>query len=176
MQWNDRRKGPTKYYTYATFAEQIGPAPCATQNYKPTWTTAEDDHDGLYSFKKWFLKFRNDPTEMQFVDACFEGDLRHWETFKSSQHIKPIYDRIKKEAEQRLLADIMGKIMETAMDDTNKSQMVALKYMVDRYSKMDSSYNLTGVRGRPKKADIEKAAKELAEEDRALAEDLKRIS
>ena len=30
--------------------------------------------------------------------------------------------------------------------------------------------------GRPKKADIEKAAKEMAEEDRALADDLKRIS
>ena len=64
----------------------------------------------------------------------------------------------------------MCKIVETAMDDNNKSQMVALKYLADRGGK------LTGVgRGRPKKADIDKAAREIAEEDKATADDLKRI-
>ena len=139
-----------------------------------TWTVADEDHDGLYSFKAWFLKFRNDPTETRFVDECFEGDFKHWEAFKNSKYIKPIYENIKKEANQRNLADVMGKIMDTAMDDNNKSQMVALKYLVDKYSK--EAGEPSAGRGRPKKADIEKAAKEIAEEDKALAEDLKRIS
>lgn len=173
MKWNDYRRSTTKYVTNGAIADLVAPGVTPKEDYKPTWTMAEEDHDGLYSFKKWFLKYRSDPTETEFVDNCFEGDFRHWEVFKNSQHIKPIYERIKKEATQRNLADVMQKIMNTAMDDNNKSQMVALKYLVDKYSKDAGEPSAT--RGRPKKADIEKAAKEIAEEDKATAEDLKRI-
>jgi hypothetical protein len=170
MKWNDYRRKNRKYVTNGAFAECIGEGFVPIEGYKPTWTLEDEDHDGLYSFKKWFLKFYRDPTETRFVDECFEGDLKHWENFKSSRLIKPVYENIKAEAEQRLLRDVMCKIVETAMDDNNKSQMVALKYLADRGGK------LTGVgRGRPKKADIDKAAREIAEEDKATADDLKRI-
>lgn len=174
MKWNDYRRKAVKYVTNGAIADLVAPGVVPMEDYKPTWTVADEDHDGLYSFKAWFLKFRNDPTETRFVDECFEGDFKHWEAFKNSKYIKPIYENIKKEANQRNLADVMGKIMDTAMDDNNKSQMVALKYLVDRYSK-EAGEPGTG-RGRPKKADVERAAKEIAEEDKALAEDLKRIS
>lgn len=173
MKWNDYRRQNRRYVTGGSFAEALGPGSFPLEGYKPTWTIAEEDHDGLYSFKKWFLKFYKDPTEIKFVDECFEGDLRHWENFKSARYIKDIYALLKTEAEQRLLRDIMGKIMETAMDDNNKSQMVALKYLADRGAKLtgDSSSS----RGRPKKADVEKAAREIAQEDKEAAADLKRI-
>lgn len=174
MKWNDYRRKAVKYVTNGSIADLVAPGVVPMEGYKPTWTVAEEDHDGLYSLKKWFLKYKSDPTETQFVDECFEGDFRHWEAFKNSQYIKPIYERIKKEATQRNLADVMQKITTIALDDNNKSQMVALKYLVDKYSK-ETGEPSTG-RGRPKKADVERAAKEIAEEDKALAEDLKRIS
>lgn len=174
MKWNDYRRKAVKYVTNGAIADLVAPGVSPMEGYNPTWTIADEDHDGLYSLKKWFLKYRKDPTETKFVDECFEGDFKHWEAFKNSTFIKPIYERLKKEANQRNLAEIMQKITETAMDDNNKSQMVALKYLVDRYSK-ESGEPGAG-RGRPKKADIEKAAKEMAEEDKALADDLKRIS
>ena len=174
MKWNDYRIKSIKYVTNSSFADLSCPGTKLDDSYKPTWTVADEDHDGLYSFKKWFLKFKEDPTEIKFVDACFEGDYRHWEAFKSSQYIRPIYERVKKEAEKRLLADVMQKLYSAAMDDNNKSQMVALKFLVDRGQKL--SDDEPKGRGRPKKADIDKAAREIAEEDKALAEDLKRIS
>lgn len=173
MKWNDYRRKAVKYVTNGAIADLVAPGVVALEGYHPTWTVADEDHDGLYSLKKWFLKFKSDPTETKFVDECFEGDFRHWEAFKNSQYIRPIYERIKKEATQRNLADIIQKITDTAMDDNNKSQMVALKYLVEKYSK-DIGEPSAG-RGRPKKADIDKAAKEIAEEDKAAAEDLKRI-
>ena len=173
MKWNDYRRKAVKYVTNASIADLVAPGVTSMEGYNPTWTVADEDHDGLYSLKKWFLKYKNDPTETQFVDECFEGDFRHWETFKNSQHIKPIYERIKKEAERRLLADVMQKIYTNAMDDNNKSQMVALKFLVERGQKLCDTE--PAGKGRPKKADIEKAAKEIAEQDKAAEEDLKRI-
>lgn len=170
MKWNDYRRQSRKYVTNGAFAECVGDGYRPIEGYKPTWTLEDNDHDGLYSFKKWFLKFYKDPTETKFVDECFEGDFKHWETFKNSSIIKPIYANIKAEAEQRLLRDVMDKIIETAMDDNNKSQMVALKYLADRGAK-----NTVSTRGRPKKTDIDRAAREIAEEDKAAAADLKRI-
>ena len=120
------------------------------------------------------MKYKNDPTETKFVDECFEGDFKHWNIFKTSTYIQPIYERIKKEAEQRLLADVMSKIVDTAMDDNNKSQMVALKFLVDRGQKITIEDKPS--RGRPKKGDIALAAREIAQEEKDAAEDLKRIS
>ena len=173
IKWNDHRRGTRRYITQSAFADWLGDGDLKMPNYKPTWTIADEDHDGLYSFKKWFLKYYRDPTETQFVDACFEGDLRHWNIFKNTKTIKVYYEEAKREAEQRLLKDIMSKIVETAMDDNNKSQMVALKYLAERGAKILEADAPT--RGRPKKADVEKAAREIAEEDKAAAADLKRI-
>ena len=173
MKWNDYRIKNIKYVTNSSFADFNRPGSRLEEDYNPTWTVEDEDHDGLYSFKKWYMKYRKDPTETKFVDECFEGDFKHWEAFKHGVYIKPFYERIRREAMQRNLADVMQKIEATAMDDSNKSQMVALKYLVDRYSKYDE--DAAPKRGRPKKADIDKAAREIAEEDKATADDLKRI-
>ena len=80
---------------------------------------------------------------------------------------------MKKEAEARLLQDVMSKIVEVAMDTSNKSSMTALKYLADRGNKLEEG-GKSG-KGRPKKDDIAKAAREIAEEDKDLMKDLARI-
>nr|DAT84274.1 MAG TPA: hypothetical protein [Caudoviricetes sp.] len=170
MKWNDVRK-TNKYILWSSFADL--PETSVT-NYKPTWTIEEEDHDGLYSFHKWFLMFYKDPTEVEFVKNCFEGDFRHWEAFKKAKYIRDLYVRYKKEAEQRLLADTMNKIITIAMDTDNKSCMSALKYLADRGSKILGDAPDKG--GRPKKSDIEAAARDLAREDKELLKDWERIN
>lgn len=172
FKWNDYRKN-VKYVTRASFADLPLQIASAAEGYKPTWSIEDEDHDGLFSFRKWFLKFYTDPTESEFVKHCFESDYTHWETFKTSKDIKKYYETYKREAETLLLADTMRKIFEVAMDTSNKSSMTALKYLADRGAKALGEPGPS--KGRPKKADIDRAAREIAEEDKDLLSDLKRI-
>ena len=55
MKWNDYRRQSRKYVTNGSFKEIIGDGIAPIPGYHPTWTTADEDHDGYYSFKKWFL-------------------------------------------------------------------------------------------------------------------------
>lgn len=174
MKWNDYRKN-INYVTRGAFIDLKVPGFIPAEDYKQTWTTAEEDHDGYYSFRKWFLKFYKDPTEVEFVKECFEGDMVHWEQFKNARDINPIYKQLKKESEQLLLADAMRKIVEVAMDTSNKNSLTALKYLADRGNKVLSE-EVKNKGGRPKKDDIAKAAREIAQEDKDLMKDLARIN
>lgn len=160
--------------TQGAFADLPFPGFKIRDHIKPTWTIADEDHDGLYSFRKWFMKFYQDPTETEFVKECFEGDWKHWEVFKATKGIDEMYRLLKKEAEQKLLADTYKKILEIAMDSNNKSQMTALKYLADRGNKVTGEEGPG--RGRPKKSEIAAAAREIAQEDKDLKEDLERIN
>lgn len=173
MKWNDYRK-KINYVTRGAFIDLKVPGFVPAEDYKQTWTVADEDHDGYYSFRKWFLKFYQDPTEVEFVKECFEGDMVHWEQFKNSRDLNPIYKQLKKEAEQLLLADAMRKIVEVAMDTSNKNSLTALKYLADRGTKVLGEPVNKG--GRPKKEDIAKAAREMAQEDKDLMKDLARIN
>lgn len=173
MKWNSIRKDK-KYITRAAFADLPWDSNRYSEHIKPTWTCADEDHDGLYSFRKHFLMYYTDPTELTFVRECFEGDLKHWEAFKNAREIKGVYQEIKKEAEMMLMRDAFSKIIEIAGDTNNKSSMTALKYLADRGAKVLGEPANKG--GRPKKEDIAKAAREIAEEDKDLKEDLARIN
>jgi hypothetical protein len=134
FKWNDYRSNG-KYITNAAFFEQIGPVSAKSETYRPTFTIADEDHDGLYSFPKLFLKHYQDPTEMTFVNEVFEGDLKHWETFKTSVSVKPIYERLRRKADLMLQSDAIRRIVDIAMDDTNRNSFTALKYLADRAPK-----------------------------------------
>lgn len=173
MKWNDVRR-KTVYVTRGAFDYMPVSGWHAPENYKPTWTLDDEDHDGVYSLRKWYLKFYQDPTEVEFVKTCFEGDFKHWDVFKNSKDIGTYYRQYKKDAEAMLLADAMKKIVEIAMDTSNKSSMSALKYLADRGSRLLEGPKERG--GRPKKEDIRQAARDIVKEDSDLLNDLKRIS
>lgn len=142
MKWNDYRKINNKYVTNAAFLE----TPEVNTEYKPTFTFAEEDHDGCYSFPKLFLKHFKDPTEMSLIDEAFDGDVKHWEFFKQSKFIAPVYEQLRKRADLMLQSMAMGKIVDIAMDDNNRNNFTALKYLVDR----NKTTTKTSA-GRPKK-------------------------
>lgn len=161
MKWNDKRRLSNRYFTVSTVKELNYYLP----DYKSTFTLADEDHDGLYSFPSLFLKHYQDPTEMAFVNEAFEGDIEHWEAFKNAKLIFPIYTRLRKKADMMLQSAAMNKIVNIAFDDSNKNNFTALKYLVDRKTKEP-----TKGRGRPKKEEKEE---EISEKE--LLKDLERV-
>lgn len=157
FKWNDYRSNG-KYVTNAAFLEQLPMSSVRSETYKPTFTTADEDREGCYSFSKLFLKHYKDPTEMSFINEVFEGDLKHWETFKNSGGIAPIYERLRRKADLMLQSDAIRKIIDIAMDDTNRNNFTALKYLADRAPKP-----IKKEVGRPKK---------VKEEDEVSSKDL----
>ena len=142
MNWNDYKRIGNKFVTNAAFLE----TPENNAAYKPTFTFADEDKEGCYSFPKLFLKHYKDPTEMTFIDEVFNGDIKHWEFFKASKFIAPVYEQLRKRADLMLQSEAMGKIVSIAFDDCNKNNFTALKYLVDR----NKTTTKTGA-GRPKK-------------------------
>ena len=163
--WRDYRRR-TKYVTTASVADLTGITGEYYKDYKPTFTALPEDHDGLYSIEKLFLEYYKDPTEFKFVEDVFEGDVKHWETFKSSYFIAPMYENWKKKAEAKLMSEAMAKIVETAYDEKNRSSFQALKDLVERNQKSETGAK----RGRPKKV-----KEEPKDNDNMLLEAIKRI-
>lgn len=163
--WRDYRRR-TKYVTTASVADLTGLTGEYYKDYKPTFTALPEDHDGLYSIEKLFLEYYKDPTEFKFVEDVFEGDVKHWEAFKSSYFIAPMYEIWKKKAEAKLMSEAMSKIVETAFDENNRSSFQALKYLVERNQKSETGAK----RGRPKKV-----KEEPKDNDNMLLEAIKRI-
>ena len=163
--WKDYRKN-VNYVVNAAVADLPGIPEEYYKDYKPTFTALPEDHDGLYSLEKLFMEYYRDPTEYQFVANVFESDVKHWEVFKSSRFIAPLYAKWKQKAEAKLLSEAMAKIVDTAFDETNRSSFQALKYLVERNQKSETGAK----RGRPKKE-----KEEPKDNDNMLLEAIKRI-
>lgn len=163
--WNDYRQN-VKYVTNAAIADLPMLRKGYHGDYKPTFTIAPEHHDGLYSLEQLFVEHYNDPTEFSFVEDVFEGDVKHWEAFKSSHFIAPLYENWKRKAEGKLMSEAMAKIVDTAFDEKNRSSFQALKYLVERKQKDDTK----PTRGRPKKV-----KEEPKDNDNMLLEAIKRI-
>lgn len=146
IEWKDVRKA-VKYVINRCFIELINRSSVSIENYKPTFTLAEEDRDGYYSMERLFLEHYQDPTEYTFVQDVFDGDIQHWDAMKTSQWIEPYYKKWKKKAEAKLLSEAMNKIVSTAFDESNRNSFQALKYLVERKQKDDTKTKV----GRPKK-------------------------
>ena len=158
--WKDVRKNGSRYVTNSAFVEfNIVP------DYKPTFTLADEDHDGLISFPKLFLSYYKDPSESTFVEDVFEGDWKHWELFKNSINISEVYELLRKQADKRLESEAINKIISIAFDDNNKNNLQALKFIIDgKTNKPEKKV------GRPKK---EKKEPEIDSKD--LLADIQRL-
>lgn len=158
--WNDYRRAGPKYVTISAFKDYN-----TVKDYKPTFTLADEDHDGLLSFSKLFLKYYRDPSERSFVDDVFDGDWKHWEKFKEGTVSGEIYKEVRRRADEMLIGDAMNKVLEIAFDDNNKNNLQALKFIIDgKTAKTKEKV------GRPKK---EKKEPEIDSKD--LLADIKRL-
>lgn len=148
MQWKDYKKCRGKY----ALTQAFGDIPASIYyirgiDYTPTFSIQGEDHDGLLSMEKLFLQYYKDPTEYLFVKDVFDGDWDHWNQMKATKIVAPLYARWKRDAEAKLLAEVMGKVVETAFDDNNKNSFAAQKWLIERGNKTTAAKPV----GRPKK-------------------------
>ena len=121
---------------------------------------------------KLYIMYFNDPTEVDFVDNCLEGDFTWWEKCKQSSAFKGYYKDWRLEARQRYLHKNVKDIACIAGDETNKARFAALKYLCDTGFVEGEEKRKAG---RPSKEEVEGAKEQLLREDKELSEVFGRI-
>lgn len=159
IKWKSNRQATTGKYILASAFAEFG----YSKTIEPTFTTAAEDHDGLYSMEKLFLEYYTDPTEYRFVQEVFDGDVRHWEQMKESQYIRDLYPNWKAKALKKLQSEAMQVLVSSALNRDNKQNLPALKYLLELTEEKKG-------RGRPKKV-----SNELEVSNKDLLEDIARL-
>lgn len=139
------------------------------EKYPPVFTLKDKEHQGCPSLKEQYM-LAEDPTEYFFATTVL-GSVEHWEQLCRCTWFKPHVTQWRKELDALLRAkavEIAKQIMTT--DERGSTRLSAAKFIVER------AWEQKGAKGRPKKADVERAAKELAESNLVLEEDWTRIS
>ena len=129
-----------------------------------------EDTEDTYSFRKLYMQFLDDPTEISFVDNVLGGRFDLLERIKTNNKTKEFYNSVRAEAEQRRLANNIKQIVEIAKDTADKNRFSALKYLSDNSFVGVKSENK---RGRPSKEEkegaLKLAMKEMTEDEQDLA-------
>ena len=132
--------------------------------FDPIFTLGEFDKDGCVSFKNLFLSF-NDPSGYRFAKEVL-GSYEHWLRLCSQKWFKPHLDGWIEELEVKLASEGLKQIKGIA-DGEGQQALAAAKFLVNK------GWETT--RGRPKKSDIDRAARVKAGIEAAVEEDLDRI-
>lgn len=150
-----------RWRTQSLFVEYQHQSP----NYDPVFTLKEFEKDKKYiSFPKLFLSF-NDPTGYQFAKAVL-GSYEHWMRLISQRWFRSHLDGWLEELEVKLASEGLRKI-KTIADGEGQQALAANKFLVNK--------GWEGVKGRPKKADIDRVARVQAGIEDAIEGDLERL-
>lgn len=158
-----------QYYTRQLFWEMWIELPVERRVMDPLFTLYRDK-EGLINVGKEYVKTR-DPTGYKLAKKLFDGDYTLWTTLMSCRWFvaaKEVWDR---ELDAILMSEGMDAIRELARDGMPAQKLAAAKFLATKSYRKEN----TSTKGRPKKEDVDKAAKDLAIQERDLEEDLKRI-
>lgn len=131
---------------------------------EPVFTLGEQDKDGCLSFKKLFLSF-NDPSGYRFAITVL-GSYEHWLRLCSQKWFQTHLDGWTEELEVKLASEGLKQIKGIA-DGEGQQALAAAKFLVNK--------GWDATKGRPKKADIDRAARVAAGIEAAVEQDLGRI-
>ncbi len=132
------------------------------------YTLRDHDYRGFPSLKRLYLETR-DATEYLFANQYLEG-WAHWEALAKTAWLSPYVTVWRQELALLLEAEAIARMHVTATG-TSKEAFAAQKYLADYYAKKTSGHS----RGRPSKAEVEKAAKAIAQETSTLEEEATRV-
>lgn len=137
--------------------------------YPPLFTLKPHEHMGLPSLKQLYLQHR-DPTEYQFAMNVL-GSWQHWEILCGLSWFAPYVAEWRSELAVLLQSEAakaaLGVLSDNAAPAATKMQ--AARYIADQ------GWQPKQGKGRPKKSDIERAAREEARHTKVVEEDYKRI-
>lgn len=158
-----------QYFTRQLFWEMYIDLPIERRVTEPLFTLYRDK-EGLINFGKEYIKTK-DPTGYKIAQKLFHGDYTLWTTLNSCRWFvaaKEVWDR---EIDAALVSEGIDAIREMARDGMPAQKLAAAKFLATKAYRKDSSAS----KGRPKREDVDKAAKDLALIEKDLQDDLKRI-
>ncbi len=112
-----------------------------------------------------------DVTEYNFAMSNLDG-WEHWEMLCSATFFKPFVARWRQELELLIKAECLNHIEAISKDPDHKSQFAALNFLVTSGWREKAKSG----KGRPTKAQVQQAARDLAETNKRLEEDYARIN
>lgn len=165
-----RFKGVTgKYFTKQLFWEQYVLLPIDLRQRKPLFSLHKDK-EGLINFGSVYVA-EGDPSGYKLAQKILDGDYTLWTVLLGCRWFiaaKEIWDR---ELDAKLYSEGMDEIRLLAKDGMPAQKLAAAKFLATKQYRKDH----TDGKGRPRREDIDRAAKDLAASDRDFEEDLKRI-
>lgn len=140
--------------------------------FKPVFNMTEEDTEETYSFKKQYMKYYNDPTEVSFVDAVLGGRFDILKAIENHKALKDFLKTVREEAHARYLRDTYKSIKGLADVSDPKTAIGALKFLCTAVKGVE---DVSASRGRPSKKEIQQRANELLSDDKEIQEAFARV-
>lgn len=158
-----------KYYTRQLFWEEMVLLPIEARMRKPLFSLYSDKPD-MINFGKVYVECA-DPSGYKVAQKILDGDYTLWTVLMGCRWFlaaKELWDR---ELDAKLYSEGMEEIRDLAKNGMPAQKLAASKFLATKAYKKDNSAS----KGRPRREDIDKAAKDLAASDMDIERDLKRI-
>lgn len=123
---------------------------------------------GYPSIYQLYLEM-SDPTEFNFANTYFLG-MDHWRKLEKAPFFKPHLEKMRSDLELKLKAEAVQRIREEATKESSKNYFQSLKWLAEK------GYAEKAAKGRPSKAQVERAAKDQAEQNTELKDILGRLN
>jgi hypothetical protein len=157
------------YYTRQLFWEESITLPIEKRMIKPFFTLYKDRPNTL-NFGKAYIKSK-DPTGYTVAQELLDGDYTLWTVLMGCRWFlaaKEVWDR---ELDAALSSEGLKAIREMAEDGMPAQKLAAAKYLANKEYRKDKTAN----KGRPKREEVDRAARELAANEKDIQADLDRI-
>jgi hypothetical protein len=169
MQLSKFKASNGKYFTRQLFWEQFIELPLESRTREPLFSLY-NDKPGMINFGKTYVRLA-DPSGYKVAQEVLDGDYTLWTVLTGCRwfiQAKELWDR---ELDAKLFSEGMDEIRLLAKEGMPAQKLAASKYLANKEYKKDRTQS----KGRPKREEIDRAAKALADSERDLDEDLKRI-
>lgn len=134
--------------------------------------TLDKPREDLPHLKTRYLTLE-DPTEYTFAQTYFE-DWDHWQMILASPEIRARVDKWRYELQLKIRAQAVKRVLEQATRGGKPSEVLAInKYLAE--GRWDEATDVTPKRGRPSKADVQKAAHDALRDAQTASTDFDRI-
>lgn len=129
----------------------------------------EFNPDGMFTIPELREKYLSclDPTEYTFANS-FLGGWPHWKVLSRSPFLAEALPQWREELAVKIRSNALSKIIETA-SGSSKDAYQAQKYLAD------NGFAEKQTKGRPSKAAVSMAAKEIAHEEKRISDDWSRV-
>lgn len=131
------------------------------------YTLKNEDHEGFPSLYRAYMDC-GDVTEYEFATQ-YLGGWEHWKSLSECSWMKALVAKWRDELEVSIRSKQLKNVLDAASGKSRES-FQAQKYLLDSLRKETGSK-----RGRPTKAEVTKAARDIADEGKRLDEDFLRL-